>query len=85
MRVRVVAKKKTAKRKAAFGWKKNPWTAWSRDGVGNTDPMSDSFCRSVSDAIQTHQDNQIPVAKYDLQRGRVYYLHADGSRVYEEA
>lgn len=45
--------------------------------------MSASFRRAVSGAIRTHEENKIPVAKYDGQTKQVYYLHADGSRTYE--
>lgn len=45
--------------------------------------MSASFRHAVSDAIRKHHQNDIPVAKFDAQKGQVYYLRTDGSRTYE--
>ena len=49
------------------------------------DVMTRSFQSAVDKAVQVQQENNLPVAKYDLERNQVYYLYADGSREYEEA
>ena len=49
------------------------------------DVMTYSFQSAVNKAVKAQQENNLPVAKYDLERNQVYYLYADGSREYEEA
>ena len=53
------------------------------ESVGH-DVMTHSFQCAVEEAVKAQQEKSLPVAKFDLERNQVYYLYADGSRVYEK-
>lgn len=48
------------------------------------DPMTASFSRAVSNAINTAKANGNPVARYDRVSGRSYMEYPDGKKVYDK-
>lgn len=52
--------------------------------VTSKDRMSKQFAHSVAQAVETHHNKGLPVAKYDSAKGRAYLEYPNGEIKYVE-